>query len=315
MQPQFVRVNEALHATFEYYSIGRISNHIARFAGGLNLQYLDTWYKHTYECHKEMEEEIHQVIHTTTANTQVYFFDTLRLWLSDWRLKEVNIDIIQNKIDNYNEQVTAQFEQKVKEELEKFQGTEDYKNRTHLDKYEKSYHDFFLDMKVKRTETYYKFYCINEKPELIDTDYLPDYISLVTPIFNNIRNIIARWVSLYEQGKIVPQATIIYERSQLPSSEAQQLPPAPHEKLKVNLSVPQLAYLFRLLYELKPDIFDIKSKTELYRFISDNFITKGVGEGGISLKNLNNQFTTPEKNTAKYWAVLLRMMLERARKE
>jgi hypothetical protein len=44
--------------------------------------------------------------------------------------------------------------------------------------------------------------------------------------------------------------------------------------IKTNLSVGDLALLFRMLFELKPDIFDVKTKAELFRFISSNFTTK-----------------------------------------
>jgi len=70
-------------------------------------------------------------------------------------------------------------------------------------------------------------------------------------------------------------------------------------KLKTNLSVPELATLFRELNKLKPDIFDIKSKTELHRFISNNFTSKK--QDNISKGSIKNNFDTPDSKAADFW--------------
>jgi hypothetical protein len=70
-------------------------------------------------------------------------------------------------------------------------------------------------------------------------------------------------------------------------------------KLKTNLSVPELAFLFQQLNELKPGIFDIKSKAELQRFISNNFISKG--SDSISTDKLKRFFSNPEVKAAEFW--------------
>jgi len=85
-------------------------------------------------------------------------------------------------------------------------------------------------------------------------------------------------------------------------------------KIKVNLSVPELAYLFKLLSESKPDIFDVKTKSELYRFISENFITKGKTETAISTNSLNKFFSEADKDVANFWIEHLKKMLVEARK-
>ncbi len=85
-------------------------------------------------------------------------------------------------------------------------------------------------------------------------------------------------------------------------------------KLKTNLSVPQLAYLFRLLNDLNPSIFEIDDKTDLSNFIANNFITKATEKAGISPKSVYNLFSNIEKDTANFWATKLKKMLEDARK-
>jgi len=83
--------------------------------------------------------------------------------------------------------------------------------------------------------------------------------------------------------------------------------------LKTNLSVPQLAYLFKMLMDSKPDIFDVKTNKELYQFIEANFTTKGKDEGP-SVASLNNLYSDVDKEVASFWADRLRKMLEDARK-
>jgi hypothetical protein len=71
------------------------------------------------------------------------------------------------------------------------------------------------------------------------------------------------------------------------------------KKLKTNLSVPELALLFKMLNELKPTIFEIESDAELHRFISDNFSTKKSPE--ISVQSLRNEFSKPDPNAKGFW--------------
>jgi len=83
-------------------------------------------------------------------------------------------------------------------------------------------------------------------------------------------------------------------------------------KLKTNLSVPQLALLFKELHKLKPNIFDIKTNTELYQFISESFITK-QSSGDISTKSIKNKFEDPDQKTIDFWADKFRKMLTNVR--
>jgi len=78
-------------------------------------------------------------------------------------------------------------------------------------------------------------------------------------------------------------------------------PKKSNPKLKTNLTVPQLAFLFKLLYELKPDIFDVQSKAELQRFISANFSTKGTSDQDISTEKLKQLFSDPDPDAAAFW--------------
>jgi hypothetical protein len=72
-------------------------------------------------------------------------------------------------------------------------------------------------------------------------------------------------------------------------------------KLKTNLTVTELAFLFKMLNELKPDIFRMESDAELFRFISANIETKKSGEDGISVQKLRNLFSDPDIKAVKFW--------------
>lgn len=79
-------------------------------------------------------------------------------------------------------------------------------------------------------------------------------------------------------------------------------------KLKTNLSVPELALLFKLLKDLKPTIFDVKSEAELHRFISTNFETKKTGDKDISTQKLRNLFNQPDAKAAEFWEANIRLL-------
>lgn len=80
-------------------------------------------------------------------------------------------------------------------------------------------------------------------------------------------------------------------------------------KLKVNLSVPQLALLFKMVNDLKPTVFNVKSEAELHRFISANFQTKQSNpEKGISTQKLRNEFNSPNYKAIEFWEKHIRTM-------
>jgi hypothetical protein len=86
-------------------------------------------------------------------------------------------------------------------------------------------------------------------------------------------------------------------------------------KLKTNLSVDQLCFLFRMLKELKPDLFNIKANTELYDFIASSFETKKQTDlSPNSIKNHMTNTTPDPKNVLDFWEEHLLTMLADLRK-
>jgi len=85
-------------------------------------------------------------------------------------------------------------------------------------------------------------------------------------------------------------------------------------KLKTNLSVPQVALLFKILNDLSPNIFEVKSEAELLRFISANFETKKSGAEGISTDKLRILFNQPDSKAAEFWEKHFHTLLAEVRK-
>ena len=100
-----------------------------------------------------------------------------------------------------------------------------------------------------------------------------------------------------------------------PQPLLQQLQPQsiPHKKLKVNITVPQLTFLFKMLNDLNPAIFDIETKKELSHFIADNFITEATKKDGIKEGSVYNLLTDTDKKTAIFWTEKLSKMIQEAR--
>lgn len=86
------------------------------------------------------------------------------------------------------------------------------------------------------------------------------------------------------------------------------------ERLQTNLSVPELALLFKMTNELKPVIYKTKTKEELFQFISDNFQTKKSTKKGISANKLRNEFSNPDFKAIEFWEKNLYTMLSQLKK-
>lgn len=86
------------------------------------------------------------------------------------------------------------------------------------------------------------------------------------------------------------------------------------QKLKFNLSVEQVAFLFKMLDMLKPDVIDKKSKAELFRWISASIETKKSKESGISVVTLRNEFSSPDLEAVKFWETHLRTLITEIKK-
>lgn len=325
MQPTFTRFNNAIRYTLEYYDIRLIKDYFMLFAGATTSQGeqgLKEWYDLILTLHTKMEDEINQVIFTTNSNTQVEFFELLKAWLLDPRIYQINVDLILQTINTYNDRVTLEFENKVQKNAEEH--VIKSAKYAHLEEYEEEVRlgSFFALMNkydgppitVKEKRINYRYYCADITHEILDASFIDKYRPIIGGILRNFNNILVKYVQRYESNKIFPNATLIASEAQNRNSkyllEDMVKPAAP--KLKTTLSVTQLAYLFKMLLETKQ--ITVNTNAELFRFISKNFSTKGKPEGDISTDALNNKFNSPDNDTIKYWIDELLKMLQTSRK-
>lgn len=127
---------------------------------------------------------------------------------------------------------------------------------------------------------------------------LNNKMATLTEFFDNLE-------ADYKAGKLILKYNTPYIA---PAQQTNQ-----QHKLKTNLSVKELAALFRLLDEIKPGIFDYKNKTEIYRFIASNFITRGKDDTDISEHSIKNHFNTIDKDASQIWESYLAKMIQEAR--
>lgn len=117
--------------------------------------------------------------------------------------------------------------------------------------------------------------------------------------------------SIYEMQRIIKTELAKHEKQ--PTKEESNKPS--NERLKVNLSVPQLALLFKMINDLKPSVLNVSTEAELLRFISANFQTKNSSvENGISEKKLRILFNQPDDKAIDFWEKHLRTMLAEIKK-
>ena len=118
---------------------------------------------------------------------------------------------------------------------------------------------------------------------------------------------IPRRISLWLSGiKNFLNANLQFDYSKLTESNT--------GRLKTNLSVPQVALLFKMLNDLKPDIFQVDSEAELHRFISANISTKNSGDAGISTDKLRILFNQPDSKAAEFWEKHFRTFVTEVKK-
>jgi hypothetical protein len=129
-------------------------------------------------------------------------------------------------------------------------------------------------------------------------------LSQYTPHFNLFKEATENTLADFKAGLLGTS----HAQAPTPALQAQS------QKLKTNLSQGELVCLFRMLHELKPEIFDIKTDTELFNFIAANFETKKTKDKGLSEGNIKNKFYTPDSKAADFWQKHLHTMLALAKK-
>ncbi len=124
------------------------------------------------------ESELLQVIETSGQATIDSYFVTLWDDIEEMK-KRLEFSNLSQKVQNFNVRILQKFEQKVESETDDYFKHEQRK-LGHLARYEDNEMSLlnFQTRKVWRVN--HNFYCINEIPQVIDIDYLPNYHEIIS---------------------------------------------------------------------------------------------------------------------------------------
>lgn len=312
MQLEFHRTHQALNSTIEYYGIQKIKEHMDGFANpSRKPSYIDDWYDLVFKMHRFMENEIQQIIVTHTDTAKVLYFENLKEWRSYYQIESLWIPDIIHAVNTYNENTCSEFELEVEKKIIEFQKRPEFKldNGVEYETEQINNAIFWQSRgllgveKKKLKKINRKFYCIENKPDLIDTSFLQQYFSLVNALLVNVRRILDKYIALYNEGKILSNEVITTEKKALPSSESKnvfEIPSKPIKKIKTSLKVEQIGYLYKMLNDA--GIIQAATFKEIHEFIANNFtvISKNEDED-ISIGKLARIWSDFNAKTAAYW--------------
>jgi len=83
----------------------------------------------------------------------------------------------------------------------------------------------------------------------------------------------------------------------LPEIHGHTNPPPSFEKIRMRLTVPQLACCF--LFMVKNNLIDVNNKSDLFRSLADIFQTKG--SDNLSWRNIKNMYDSPSPDDVEFW--------------
>ncbi len=152
-----------------------------------------------------LENEILQIINTTDQKTIDEYFTGLGTHLH--QLKEyLTKEYFIGNISTWNDDILKRFAETVEKESEEYANHENRK-RKHLEEYEDWQFSGFLfgaydqtAEKVKRIN--YNFYCTEKTPDLISTEILDEYLTLVNSLFEELYEVAKKYGKSWQDGKL-----------------------------------------------------------------------------------------------------------------
>jgi len=152
-----------------------------------------------------LENEILQIVNTTDQKTIDEYFKSLVVQLNN--LKDcLTKNYFQNNITDWNSEILKRYTDTVEKEGEEYSKQENRK-RKHLEEYEDWQFGGFLfglqnakAEKVKRIN--YNFYCIEKAPDLISTNIIDDYFTIVETLFNQLIEVVRKYGIPWKEGKL-----------------------------------------------------------------------------------------------------------------
>lgn len=327
MESIFVRCNWGIQYTDALLQLSNIKSYIQAVQNDNSTEY---FFKYTVDlatgAQVHMEKDILQTLRGSDLLTKNELFDLLKGWRDYFGVYVSDLkNLLTPLITHHNAEAMREFDQFVEEEEKKFTSTERYKTLNHLDFYEQDLRGLapvFWNALGQRKVQYHRYYVIEKRPDLIDINLLPAYLSIVQPILYNFINVVDKYSNWHQEIKLhgihfaaisqqlitkeLPEPNTNKKRKNKEQDNRQSI----KKKLKTNLSVSQLAYLFKLLNEMR--LLNVESQNEICEFLADSFSTKQSTK--LSVKNLENTFSNTDKPTAIYWEGKLKEMKSKASK-
>jgi len=306
MNARFVRVGWGLERTDAFLHFSVFKEYIQSLQRGVEVDQTTKMNEEMAQLAQDrMEEEINQTIRTCDQLTKDELIEYTTGWVEYFKRALANTSNIKNEIDTYNDKTILEFEQYVQMQEAKFKETKEYKTLNHLEFYEEEQRSFgglisLFDraMPQKRLVQYRKFIEL-KVPDLIDIEFLPQYMHFIKPIIQRCINIVEKRLPYLHSTSPVKQLPSIV----LPEKEVEQSEPnfsRQGDKLKVNLSVKQLIYLFKMLHSTK--LFNVSRLNEIQKFVSANFETVATsGKEDISVARLAKLWSEKDPSIAAYW--------------
>jgi hypothetical protein len=331
MNQTFPHFYSALSWLLGYYEISKVKEQFEYIGktgyGGANSSTVNDIYELNFLLQERMEVEIDYTIRNTYPAAQIIHLQIFKDWLSDYRISKTNEIQVLHVINTHNENLYERFKAEIQVKEAEFKATPYYSLENGAE-YTVKERQFTGGMGLlsmiaggvlkEVTKKNNKFFSAKPTPEYLDLKYFEEYIVKLDKIVTNFRNILLKYVELYDNNKL-PQAqqiAITVQQPALPKHLVNELPsPLYHSfpKLKTTLTVDQLAYLFKLLKE--QGLFGQVSNVEIAEFISKNFETPKTIDKEISVPKLKTALSVVEQKTAKELLSILRKMWDSAAKE
>lgn len=158
----------------------------------------------------DFENEILQIINTTSQETIDFFFDELYDNLA-YLKEQSTLDSIISKVKEWNSSSLDSFNKKIEVETDNYFKS-DNRKRKHLEEYEEyeftgfglgSYYGIGTtptSSKVKKIN--YNFYCIESEPDLLDISFCEQYHKFINDLKVPYLDIVKKYFIPYEKGEI-----------------------------------------------------------------------------------------------------------------
>src|SRR5680860_474235 len=175
MQPIFPRRNWVINTLIEFRQGGVIYDFCKYFEepeDGWEKEHLEFKVNHLYELFKGLKDEINQTIHTSNKLTITTYFEELKQIIDSWNLDKVNQNEILEEAKDWNYRKYVEFVDEVEKKSTEYFNKPERTKYAHLEEYESTFFHLFSRTTETNKVINKNFYCIEEKPKLIDVQFL-----------------------------------------------------------------------------------------------------------------------------------------------